>query len=198
MIDFNVPRLLACNDLAANSKVRKFQLAAPRNFIIFLTITGQNIMVKPIRKSVGILLYRVLKNKPEFFLVHPGGPFWANKDAGAWTIPKGEYDINEEPLAAAIREFAEETGHTISGNFIALSPIIQKAGKQVDAWAVEGDIDATTIRSNLFELEWPPKSGNWKSYPEVNRAEWFDSKTAKEKINPAQVAFIDEMIARLV
>jgi len=154
-------------------------------------------MGKPVKKSAGILLYRLLKNKPEFFLVHPGGPFWTNKDAGAWTIPKGEYDINEEPLAAAIREFSEETGHIISGNFISLTPIIQKAGKQVDAWALEGDIDTTNIRSNSFNIEWPPKSGNWKSYPEIDRAEWFDIKTAKEKINPAQVAFLEEMIIKL-
>ena len=154
-------------------------------------------MGKPVKKSAGILLYRLLKNKPELFLVHPGGPFWTNKDAGAWTIPKGEYDINEEPLAAAIREFSEETGHIISGNFISLTPIIQKAGKQVDAWALEGDIDATNIRSNSFNIEWPPKSGNWKSYPEIDRAEWFDIKTAKEKINPAQVAFLEELIMKL-
>jgi len=154
-------------------------------------------MGKPVKKSAGILLYRLLKNKPEFFLVHPGGPFWTNKDAGAWTIPKGEYDINEEPLAAAIREFSEETGHIISGNFLSLTPIIQKAGKQVDAWALERDIDTTNIRSNSFNIEWPPKSGNWKSYPEIDRAEWFDIKTAKEKINPAQVAFLEELIMKL-
>jgi len=154
-------------------------------------------MGNPVKKSAGILLYRLLKNKPEFFLVHPGGPFWTNKDAGAWTIPKGEYNINEEPLAAAIREFSEETGHIISGNFISLTPIIQKAGKQVDAWALEGDIDTTNIRSNSFNIEWPPKSGNWKSYPEIDRAEWFDIKTAKEKINPAQVAFLEELIMKL-
>ena len=154
-------------------------------------------MGKPVKKSAGILLYRLLKNKPEFFLVHPGGPFWTNKDAGAWTIPKGEYDINEEPIDAAIREFAEETGHTPSGDFIALTPIIQKAGKQVDAWALEGDIDATNIRSNSFTTEWPPKSGNWKSYPEIDRADWFDSEMAKKKINPAQIAFIEEMMAKL-
>lgn len=152
----------------------------------------------PIRTSAGILLYRLLEHKPQFFLVHPGGPFWSNKDAGAWTIPKGEFDTSEEPLAAAIREFAEETGYTLSGSFLALTPITQKAGKQVYAWALEGDIDATQIHSNLFKVEWPPKSGNWKTFPEVDKAAWFDAKMAKEKINVAQVAFIDELIKKLV
>ena len=154
-------------------------------------------MGKPVKKSAGILVFRLLKNKAQFFLVHPGGPFWINKDAGAWTIPKGEYDLDEEPLAAAIREFAEETGHIISGNFIPLTPVIQKGGKQVDAWALEGDIDATKIRSNSFKIEWPPKSGNWKSYPEIDKAQWFDINTAKEKINAAQVAFLDEVVEKI-
>ena len=154
-------------------------------------------MAKIVKKSAGILLYRFKKNTLEFFLVHPGGPFWINKDAGSWTIPKGEYDINEEPIDAAIREFAEETGHSISGNFISLTPIMQKGGKHVEAWALENDVDATTIRSNSFTIEWPPKSGNWKSYPEIDRAEWFDINRAKEKINPAQAAFIDEIIKKL-
>ena len=154
-------------------------------------------MGKPVKKSAGILLYRLLKNKAQFFLVHPGGPFWTNKNAGAWTIPKGEYDLNEEPLAAAIREFAEETGRIISGDFISLTPIIQKGGKQVDAWAIEADIDATKICSNSFKIEWPPKSGNWNDYPEIDRAEWFDFETAKEKINPAQVAFLEEVMIKI-
>jgi predicted NUDIX family NTP pyrophosphohydrolase len=146
------------------------------------------------RKSGGILLYRFRQNELEFFLVHPGGPFWANKDTGAWSIPKGEFDENEDALAAAKREFKEETGTKLSGDFIELTPIVQKAGKQVYAWAVEGDIDALSIQSNTFKIEWPPKSGKWKDYPEVDKAGWFDSKTAKEKINPAQVSFIYEVI----
>ena len=137
--------------------------------------------MKVIRKSAGILLYRITKEEPEFFLVHPGGPFWINKDAGAWSIPKGEYSDNEGALTAAVREFEEETGKKLFGDFIALTPIIQKAGKQVHAWAIEGDRDADKIVSNTFKVEWPPKSGNWKSYPEVDKAGWFDTKTAKEK-----------------
>ena len=153
--------------------------------------------MKNARKSGGILLYRFSQNKLEFFLVHPGGPFWINKDAGAWSIPKGEFDQDENPLDAAKREFKEETGTSLDGNFIALTPIIQKSGKQVYAWAKEDDIDAAGIQSNSFTIEWPPKSGNWKSYPEVDKAAWFDSEMAKEKINPAQVAFIDELIDKL-
>jgi predicted NUDIX family NTP pyrophosphohydrolase len=152
--------------------------------------------MKPTRKSAGILLYRI-RNKPELFLVHPGGPFWAKKDMGSWSIPKGEFDDNENALVAAGREFKEETGTNLSGDFISLTPITQKAGKQVYAWAVQGDIDAETIQSNTFKIEWPPKSGQWKSFPEVDKAEWFDIETAKEKINPAQVAFIEELLQKL-
>jgi predicted NUDIX family NTP pyrophosphohydrolase len=150
--------------------------------------------MRVIRRSAGVLLYRFSKDEPEFFLVHPGGPFWVNKDAGVWSIPKGEYVENENPLQAAIREFEEETGNKLSGDFIALTPIVQKAGKQVHAWAIEGNIDADNIISNSFKVEWPPKSGKWQSYPEVDKAAWFDRNTAKEKINPAQVSFIDELI----
>jgi predicted NUDIX family NTP pyrophosphohydrolase len=152
--------------------------------------------MKPTRKSAGILLYRIL-NMPEFFLIHPGGPFWAKKDIGSWSIPKGEFDDNEDALEAAKREFKEETGTDLSGDFISLTPITQKAGKQVYAWAVQGDIDAETIQSNTFKMEWPPKSGQWKSYPEVDKAGWFDFETAKEKINPAQVVLIEELSEKL-
>ncbi len=153
--------------------------------------------VKLKRKSAGILLFRMGQNEVEFFLVHPGGPFWVNKDEGSWSIPKGEFTDKEKALSAAIREFKEETGTRLNGSFIALSPIVQKAGKVVFAWAMEGDVDALTIQSNTFQIEWPPKSGNWKSYPEVDKGAWFDSKKAKEKINPAQVAFIEELINKL-
>ena len=153
--------------------------------------------MKVARKSAGILLYRFTQGEPDFFLVHPGGPFWANKDIGVWSIPKGEYEDDEDALAAAIREFEEETGKKLAGDFIALKPIVQKAGKQVHAWGIEGDIDAGNIVSNTFKVEWPPKSGKWKSFPEVDKARWFDANTAKEKINPAQTAFIDELLQLL-
>ena len=152
--------------------------------------------MKAKRISAGILLYR-FKEALEIFLVHPGGPFWANKDLGAWSIPKGEPDDEEQPLDTAKREFEEETGQKVTGAFIELTPIVQKAGKMVYAWALEGDIDAQAIHCNTFKAEWPPKSGNWKSYPEVDKGAWFRWQEAKEKINPAQVAFIDELMQKL-
>ena len=157
----------------------------------------KQLSMKVNRKSAGILLYRVNENIPEVFLIHPGGPFWAKKDEGAWSIPKGEFNDDEDALSAAKREFEEETGTSLSGNFIALTPVMQKAGKQVYAWALESNIDASAIQSNTFKIEWPPKSGRWKSYPEVDKASWFDVEIAKQKINPAQVAFIDELIGKL-
>lgn len=145
------------------------------------------------KQSAGILLYRTANKQLEFFLVHPGGPFWKNKDEGAWSIPKGEIDEGEEPLAVAKRESKEETGGSIEGEFMPLTPIKQKSRKLVHAWAVEGDIDASIIISNTFSLEWPPHSGKFIDVPEVDRAEWFDTDTAMQKINPAQVAFIEEL-----
>ncbi len=153
--------------------------------------------MQPKTKSAGILLFRLVNNENEFFLVHPGGPFWAKKDIGTWSIPKGEFATSEDPLTGAIREFFEETGVSISGNFIELEPVIQKAGKQVFAWALEGNIDPATIKSNSFKTEWPPKSGLSKSFPEVDKAAWFDANTAKEKINPAQVSFIEQLLQKL-
>jgi predicted NUDIX family NTP pyrophosphohydrolase len=145
------------------------------------------------RKSAGILLYRVTNNVLEVFLVHHGGPFWKGKETGAWTIPKGEY-TDEDPLQAAIREFKEETSISLEGNnFIPLTGIKQKAGKLVQAWALEGDLDADAIISNSYRVEWPPRSGKWQSYPEVDKGGWFDIPTAKEKINLAQVALLDEL-----
>jgi len=146
------------------------------------------------KQSAGILLYKKANGQPLFFLVHPGGPFFKNKDLGSWTIPKGEYLDDEEALAAAKREFAEETGMNITGDFKALKPIKQKSGKTVHAWAVEGDIDADTILSNTFEIEWPPRSGKLQTFPEIDRAGWFNYETAKEKINPAQVELLDEVM----
>ena len=143
-------------------------------------------------QSAGILVYRRNKKTIEFFLVHPGGPFWAKKDLGAWSIPKGEYHPDEDALSAAQREFEEETGQKIGGKFIALTPIKQKAGKIVNAWLVEGTVDVNAIRSNSFEMEWPPKSGQKQSFPEVDKGGWFDAATAKEKINANQAGLIDE------
>ena len=149
------------------------------------------------KRSAGILLYRI-RNKPlEIFLVHPGGPFWAKKDDGAWSIPKGEFDDNEDALSAAKREFEEETGIKISGEFIELDPIKQKSGKIVFAWAVEGDIDPSKIKSNEFEIEWPPKSGKMKSFPEIDKASWFDLKNAVVKINSGQLSLIKELEDKL-
>jgi predicted NUDIX family NTP pyrophosphohydrolase len=144
-------------------------------------------------QSAGILLYRQKNGQLQVFLVHPGGPFFKNKDLGAWSIPKGEILNDEDPLAAAKREFLEETGQAVTGQFIKLEPVVLKSRKVVHAWAVEGDIDHETIESNLFELEWPPKSGRKQSFPEIDRAAWFELDEARLKINSAQAAFIDNL-----
>lgn len=147
----------------------------------------------PKKQSAGVLVYRKNKNELEVFLVHPGGPLWKNKDAGAWSIPKGEFNDEENPLAAAKREFFEETGFNISGDFIELQPVKLKSGKIVFAWAVESNIDAADIDSNLFEIEWPPRSGKMQSFPEVDRAEWFIIEEAKKKMNVVQVKLLQEL-----
>jgi predicted NUDIX family NTP pyrophosphohydrolase len=150
------------------------------------------------KTSAGILLYKRKDRGLMVFLVHPGGPFFAKKDEGAWSVPKGELDEGEDALSAAQREFKEETGCNAEGQFIMLSPITQKGGKIVRAWAVEGDCDADAIRSNTFELEWPPKSGRMREFPEVDRAGWFTVDEAKGKINPAQAALVDELVKTLI
>jgi len=143
-------------------------------------------------------LYRIHNKTPEVMLVHPGGPIWKNKDLGAWSIPKGEYNEDEAPLEAALRELHEETGVQIKqSKCVPLTPIKQKSGKQVLAWAMKGDLDTDHIKSNLFEFEWPPKSGKKQFYPEVDKAAWFTFPKAKEKINPAQAALLDELDAML-
>ena len=148
------------------------------------------------RTSAGILLFR---RRPglEYFLVHPGGPFWAGKDRGAWSIPKGEFTEPERPEDAALREFEEETGTRLNGTLLPLTPVRQKGGKCVYAWAVEGDIDPEAIVSNTFRVEWPNKSGRWQSYPEVDAAGWFSKPEALTKINAAQAALIEELEQRL-
>jgi predicted NUDIX family NTP pyrophosphohydrolase len=146
----------------------------------------------PARKSAGLLLYR-RKPELEVFLVHPGGPFWAKKDLGAWSLPKGEFDDGEDPLEAARREFTEETGFPIDGDFRPLTPLRQKSGKTVFAWAVEGDCDPAELHSNLFTMEWPPRSGKTHEFPEVDRGGWFDLAEARRRIVPGQAGFLDEL-----
>lgn len=145
------------------------------------------------RQSAGILLYRLKNGGLEVFLVHPGGPFWKKKDAASWTIPKGEFTDEEEALAAAIREFREETSFTPVGPFIPLTPVTQKGGKRVYAWTAVGDIVPALVKSNLVTIEWPPKSGKKIHFPEVDTGDWFPLEKAYEKINPAQAAFLDEL-----
>lgn len=144
--------------------------------------------------SAGVLMYRKGKNEIEVFLVHPGGPFFMKKDAGAWSIPKGEIGEGEDPLGAAKREFEEETGCRPEGSFLPLKSVKQKSGKIVLSWAVEGDCDADSITSNTFSLEWPPKSGRTQEFPEVDRAAWFTIGEARQKINPAQAPLLDELL----
>jgi predicted NUDIX family NTP pyrophosphohydrolase len=145
------------------------------------------------KKSAGLLLYRRRAGELQVFLVHPGGPFWAKKDLGAWSFPKGEFGDDEDGLAAARREFAEEVGTNIQGRFLHLTPRIQASRKTIYAWAVEGDIDETTLRSNEFELEWPPKSGNIRRFPEADRGGWFGMEEAMRRINRGQVPFLEEL-----
>ena len=149
------------------------------------------------RKSAGLLVFRKMNTAIEVFLVHPGGPFWKGKDLGAWSIPKGEFTDGEDPLAVAQREFKEETGQEISGDFIALKTIQQKGGKLVHAWAVEGDADADRIVSNTFRQEYPYKSGRWITIPEVDKAAWLGVDEARKKINPAQEAFLEELVQKI-
>jgi predicted NUDIX family NTP pyrophosphohydrolase len=149
-------------------------------------------------RSAGILLYRHADAGPEVLLVHPGGPFWARRDEGAWSIPKGEHGEGEEPIDAARREFAEETGAPLAaGELIPLGEVRQRSGKQVAAWAAEGDLDPASVRSNTFELEWPPRSGRIQAFPEVDRAEWFALDEARRRLLPAQVAFVDRLHEQL-
>jgi predicted NUDIX family NTP pyrophosphohydrolase len=149
------------------------------------------------QNSAGILLYREAAGGVEMLLVHPGGPFWAKKDDAAWSIPKGLYDEGEAPLAAARREFAEETGMVPAGEFIDLGEFRQAGGKRISAFALRGDFDPAQLKSNLFSLEWPPKSGKLQEFPEVDRAAWFDTATALRKATKGQVAIILALLDRL-
>jgi predicted NUDIX family NTP pyrophosphohydrolase len=150
------------------------------------------------RRSAGILLYRRRQGALEVLLVHPGGPMWVNRDAGAWSIPKGEYSDDEDPQAVALREFQEETGQPPpTGDLVDLGEIRQKGGKVVTAWATPGDLDPEAITSNTFKLQWPPNSGRWRTVPEVDRAGWFDPPTAKAKLLAAQAELVDRLLAVL-
>lgn len=157
-------------------------------------IVGSKIYATMPKNSAGIILYRLLNGFPEVLLVHPGGPFWFKKDTGAWSIPKGEIDDGEERLDTAKREFEEETGNKISGKFFEMKPVKLKSGKIVFSFAVEGDMDISSFRSNTFMLEWPPKSGKMIEIPEVDSAAWFNIPTARKKINTAQIGILDELI----
>jgi predicted NUDIX family NTP pyrophosphohydrolase len=149
------------------------------------------------KRSAGLLMYRRLVSGLEVLLAHPGGPYWRSKDAGAWTIPKGEYVAPEQPLAAALREWAEETGFAAEGPFLELGEVALKSGKRICAWAFEGDCDPTAVRCNTFAVEWPPRSGRIRDFPELDRAAWFDTSEARLRIHPAQAAFLDRLTALL-
>jgi len=145
------------------------------------------------KTSAGILLYRYREGALQVLLVHPGGPFWAAKDLGAWSVPKGLIDPGEDALKAALREFREETGFIARNHFIQLTPVRMKSGKVVKVWAVEGDCEPSEIKSNAFSMEWPPGSGKQQEFPEVDLAAWFDVDQARKKINQGQVGFLDEL-----
>ena len=149
------------------------------------------------KQSAGILLYRLTGTETEFFLVHPGGPFFAKKNEGWWTIPKGEPNPDEDLLECAVREFEEETGYRPQEPFTKLAPITQKGGKKVHCWAAQGNLDAENITCNTFEIEWPPKSGKRASYPEVDKAGWFTLAEAKRLINERQSSLLDELVTQL-
>jgi predicted NUDIX family NTP pyrophosphohydrolase len=150
------------------------------------------------RQSAGIVLHRTGDGGLEVLLVHPGGPFWAKKDLGAWSIPKGEYEPGEDPQACALREFEEETGTRLQApELVELGAVVQKGGKEVTAWAARGDLDAASVRSNSFSMEWPPRSGRRQEFPEIDRAAWFSLDEARTKLVGAQVEFLDRLVERM-
>jgi predicted NUDIX family NTP pyrophosphohydrolase len=150
------------------------------------------------RRSAGILLYRVREGAVEVLLVHPGGPFWAKRDLGAWSIPKGEYEQGEDPLACALREFREETGHEPPRDgLLELGSVRQRGGKVLTAWAAAGDLDAAAVTGGSFTMEWPPRSGNRREFPEVDRAGWFGAEAARRKLLDAQAELVGRLLERL-
>jgi predicted NUDIX family NTP pyrophosphohydrolase len=148
-------------------------------------------------RSAGILVFRRSSQAVEVFLAHPGGPFWARKDEHAWSIPKGLYGENEDPLSAAKREFEEETSISIDGRFVPLGEFRQPGGKLITAYVVEADVDETRVKSNFFEMEWPPKSGRRQSFPEIDRAQWFDIETAARKMHKGQIPILHALVKQL-
>jgi predicted NUDIX family NTP pyrophosphohydrolase len=150
-----------------------------------------------IKRSAGILLFRESSSSIQVLLAHPGGPFWKRKDAGAWSIPKGELEEGEEPLSAAKREFQEETGFSLTFDLIPLQPLRQASGKVIFAWAARGDVDSSELKSNTFAMEWPPGSGRQQEFPEIDRAEWFPLDVARSKISKGQQGFLAELAAKL-
>lgn len=149
------------------------------------------------KQSAGILAYRFKNGDCEVFLIHPGGPLWKKRDKDAWSIPKGEFDEREDAFEAARREFREETGHDVEGNFWELEPVIQKGGKKVYAWAVETELDASDISSNTFRMEWPPKSGYYQDFPEADKAGWMPLSEAREKMFRGQEPLVDQLAEKL-
>ena len=149
------------------------------------------------KKSAGLLVFRETSGHLEVLLVHPGGPFWARKDEGAWSIPKGEFEEGEDPVKAAIREFEEETGFTVHGDLIPLEPLRQPGGKMVYAWAIRKNLDPSGFKSNTFTMEWPPKSGRQREFPEIDRVAWFPVESARRKILKGQAAFITQLEGKI-
>jgi predicted NUDIX family NTP pyrophosphohydrolase len=168
-------------------------VAARLDAVAYGVVAAIRAETMPGKRSAGLLVYRRRPDACEVFLIHPGGPFWQARDSGAWSIPKGELSPDEEPLDAARREFAEETGRRISGDFLSLAAIKQRSGKIIDAWAVEGDCDPAVIRSNTFTTEWPPHSGHVREFPEVDRAAWFAIDDARCRITRGQRGFLDQL-----
>jgi predicted NUDIX family NTP pyrophosphohydrolase len=159
--------------------------------------TAQQGAERMAQRSAGILMYRWKRGRPELFLVHPGGPFWAKRDEGAWSIPKGLYEPGEGPLAGAKREFEEETGCMPQGTFVELGSFRQPSGKLILAWALEGDFDLAQFRSNLFSMEWPPRSGAMREFPETDRAAWFSPQEAMRKVLKGQLPIVTTLLDRL-
>jgi len=145
------------------------------------------------KRSAGLVMYRLRSDALEVLLVHPGGPFWARKDEGAWSIPKGKVEDGEDALDAARREFEEETGQRAEGTFVPLQTVTQRSGKRIAAWAFEGEFDPSQLRSDTFMMEWPPRSGEQREFPEVDRAAWFPAAEAKRRLNPGQAPLVDEL-----